>query len=581
MPYIPSSQTLFLPTSRREMGERGWSNVDIILFSGDAYIDHPSFGIAVIGRVLESKGYRVAIVPQPNWKDDLRDFTKLGRPRLFFGVTSGNMDSMINHYTAAKRLRSNDAYTPEGRAGARPDRAVTRYTRILKQLYPDVPVVIGGIEASLRRLSHYDYWENRWKPSILVESGADYLVYGMGECAINELAGKIRNRATVKELRRTPQIAWFDETGLSKEFLPKAVILNSYQECVRNPQACIDNFTVIEREANKAEALVLVEPVADGCVVVNPPYPTMTSHEIDAIYDLPYTRLPHPRYQGKHIPAYEMIKHSITLHRGCFGGCSFCTIAVHQGKQIVSRSEASIIKEVIAQKAHPDFKGVLTDLGGPTANMYGMKGKDETLCSGCLRTSCLFPERCGNLNVNHIRLTELYRMVRKEPFIRHAFIGSGIRYDLFMDEKGFIGEDGFIYFRELLRHHTSGRLKVAPEHTEPHVLHHMEKPPFRLFERLKNHFEQINSEENLHLQIVPYFISAHPGCQEKDMAALSKKMRAHKMSVEQVQDFTPTPMTRSSVMFHIGKELKSGIALFVARENVLKNRQKTYFFKKK
>ncbi|MCL2502251.1 MAG: YgiQ family radical SAM protein [Bacteroidales bacterium] len=568
----------FLPTSRKELEARGWDNVDIILFSGDAYIDHPSFGIAIIGRVLEAQGYRVAMVPQPNWRDDLRDFTKLGRPRLFFGVGSGSMDSMVNHYTAGKRLRSNDSYTPEGKAGMRPDRAVEVYSRILKQLYPDVPVVIGGIEASLRRLSHYDYWEDAWKPSILIESGADYLVYGMGERAIKELAQKLRSKATAAELRQTPQIAYMEHSLSS---LPQERLsLRAYEQCLHDKQACIDNFNTMEREANRPKASVMVEPVGQVHIVVNPPYPSMTSDELDAVYDLPFTRLPHPRYKTKHIPAYEMIKHSICLHRGCFGGCSFCTIAAHQGKQVVSRSEASVLREVRAQLAHPDFKGVLSDLGGPTANMYGMQGKNKALCADCIRSSCLFPGLCPNMNHDHSRLTALYRMVRQEPGIRHAFVGSGIRYDLFLDEHGFLSPDGQEYFEEVLRHHLSGRLKVAPEHTQAHVLHCMEKPSFRLFERLKTCFDQINLREQLKLKLIPYFISGHPACTQNDMADLAQKLQSDKMTVEQVQDFCPTPMTRSSVLFYAEKDPKTGKKIFVEKNNVLKNKQKSYFFKK-
>jgi len=572
----PIPPDAFLPTSRKELDARGWSNVDIILFSGDAYVDHPSFGVAVIGRVLESQGYRVAIVPQPNWRDDLRDFTKLGRPCLFFGVGSGSMDSMVNHYTAAKRLRSNDAYTPEGKAGARPDRAVKVYSRILKQLYPDVPVVIGGIEASLRRLSHYDYWKDKWNPSVLTDSGADYLVYGMGERAIVELAKKMRLGVDEKELHRTPQVAYIAHSASS---LPAdTLMLKSYEECQQNQLACIDNFNTIEREANRTHASTIVEPTGPDYVVVNPPFPPLSSDDLDDIYDLPFTRLPHPRYKGKHIPAYEMVKHSITLHRGCFGGCSFCTLAAHQGKQIISRSESSILKEVREQLKHPDFKGVLSDLGGPSANMYGMHGKDSLLCDSCIRTSCLFPTICKNLHHDHSRLTELYRSVRNEPGVRHAFVGSGIRYDLFIDTNGFMGTDGHDYFTEVMHHHLSGRLKVAPEHTEEHVLTYMGKPPFSLFEQLKFNFDQINAQEQLKLQLVPYFISSHPGCSERDMVALSKKI---KMNVEQVQDFTPTSMTRSSVMFYTGRDPKTNKTLFVARKNTLKTRQKAYFFKKK
>ena len=573
------STAAFLPTSRKELDARGWSNVDIILFSGDAYVDHPSFGLAVIGRVLEAQGYRVAIVPQPNWRDDLRDFTKLGRPRLFFGIGSGSMDSMVNHYTAAKRLRSNDAYTPDGKAGARPDRAVTVYSRILKRLYPDVPVVVGGIEASLRRLGHYDYWDDGWKPSILTECGADYLVYGMGERTITEIAQKLRQGASVQELQRTPQIAYIEKSPSS---LPAdSIRMHSFETCLQEKQACIDNFKIIEREANRSHAATLIEQTGADYVVVNPPYPSISPDQLDALYNLPFTRLPHPRYKEKPIPAYEMVKHSISIHRGCFGGCSFCTIAAHQGKEVVSRSELSILNEVRTLVAHPEFKGVLSDLGGPSANMYGMQGRDKKLCNTCLRTSCLFPKICTNLNRNHTRLTELYRLVRLERGVRHAFVGSGIRYDLFLDKEGFTGDDGRDYFTQVVRHHVSGRLKVAPEHTEEHVLNYMEKPSFALFERLKAYFDHINTQEQLGLQLVPYFISSHPGCTERDMVSLYKKLKINNMNVEQVQDFTPTPMTRSSVAFWTQRDPKTGKELFVERSILLKKRQKSHFFKKK
>ncbi|MDR2585022.1 MAG: YgiQ family radical SAM protein [Prevotellaceae bacterium] len=573
------NQSAFLPTSRKEMESLGWDNVDIILFSGDAYVDHPSFGIAVIGRVLEAEGYRVAVVPQPNWLDDLRDFKKLGRPRLFFGVGSGNMDSMVNHYTAHKRLRSNDAYTPEGRSGARPDRAVTVYSQILKKLYPDVPVVVGGIEASLRRLSHYDFWDDKWKPSVLSESGADYLVYGMGERAIKELAYKMRNRVGEKELKRTRQIAYMEHLSAS---LPQNVtILNSYEACQGDIQSIIENTLLIEKESLKSDSLGLVEPVADSFVVVNPPFPVMTSNELDAIYVLPFTRLPHPRYKDKDIPAYKMIKHSITLHRGCFGGCNFCALSAHQGKQIVSRSEGSILREVQNLNKLSNFKGVISDMGGPSANMYGMGGKDALLCSKCTRLSCLFPAICTNLNHDHTRITALYQAIEKVEGIRHAFIGSGIRYDLFLNQDGFYGRDGKEYFEQVMRRHTSGHFKVAPEHTEEHVLHYMGKPSYKLFERFKDFFDHLNSIEQLKLKIVPYFISSHPGCTDQDMDALSKKLQKNKMTVEQIQDFTPTPLTRSSVMFYTKKELKTQKEIFVAHSKSFKMRQKSFFFKKK
>lgn len=502
----------FLPTSKKEVEALGWDYIDVILFTGDAYIDHPAFGTAVIARVLESQGYRVAVVPQPNWRDDLRDFKKLGRPRLFFGVNSGSMDSMVNHYTAARRLRSDDAYTPEGKAGMRPDRAVNVYSNILKQLYPDVPLVIGGIEASLRRERHFDYWENRMMPPILETSRADSLIAGMGEKPILEFARDV-------------------ESGIPL----KKIYYESY----------------------------------------------LTTEELDWVYDLPYTRLPHPRYKGKRIPAYDMIKFSITTHRGCFGGCNFCAITAHQGKFIQSRSEESILREVEALTKMPDFHGTISDLGAPTANMYRMGGADRSLCEKCRRSSCLFPNRCKNLQHDHTPLLRLYEKVLKVPGVKHAYIGSGIRYDLFLDENGFLDEAGRRYFEELVVRHTSGRLKVAPEHTEDIVLNAMAKPSFKLFERMRFEFDKVIKKHNLRYQLVPYFMSGHPGCGMKEMEALSRRAALHGLYMDQVQDFTPTPMTVSTDMWHSGKDPRTGKNVFVERDIKRKQMQKSFFFKKK
>ena len=513
----------FLPTSQKEMAALGWQNVDIILFSGDAYIDHPAFGTAVIARVLEREGYRVAVVPQPNWRDDLRDFKKLGKPRLFFGVNAGAMDSMVNHYTAGKRLRSNDAYTPNGIANQRPDYAVKVYSNILKELYPDVPVVIGGIEASLRRFAHYDYWQDKLLPSILVESKADYLIYGMGERSIVELASHIRNNAVIpeKELENIRQVAWLSRSKpVEKE---GRIILKPFGECLNNKKAFAENFNIIETEANRVNPSQLVEPCGNGkYVYVNPPHPLLTSEELDSYYDLPYTKLPHPRYKGKHIPAYEMIKHSITTHRGCFGGCSFCTIAAHQGKHIQSRSEESSLREIEQLATMPGFAGNLSDVGAPTANMYGMGGMDETVCGKCFRKSCLYPKRCPNLRHSHWRLIRLYEKILQVPGIKHAYIGSGIRYDLFLDEKGYLDNSSEKYLTELIVKHTSGRLKVAPEHTQECVLKQMNKPSFKLFETLKREFDKIVKRNRINCVLVPYFISSHPGCSMKEMQLLSE-----------------------------------------------------------
>ena len=564
---------MFLPTTIKEVRALGWDYIDVILFTGDAYIDHPSFGAAVVGRLLEAEGYRVAIVPQPNWRDDLRDFTKLGAPRLFFGVSGGSMDSMVNHYTANKRLRSNDAYTAGGKAGFRPDYAVTVYTQILKRLYPHVPVVIGGIESSLRRLTHYDYWSDSLKPSILAESGADLLIYGMGERVVQQVARAMRNGFNAKLLRKIRQVAFMADKGYV-ERLDSATTrhLASYEECVADKRAFGRNFVEMETLSNAMQTdTTLVEQVGDRYVVVTPPNTTLSTEELDHSFDLPYERAPHPRYRGKgDIPAWEMIKHSINIHRGCFGGCAFCTISAHQGKFINSRSERSILAEVEKVVKMPDFKGYISDIGAPSANMYGMSGRDTALCAKCRRPSCLHPRKCPNLDNDHSRLLALYERVRGVKGVKKAFIGSGIRYDLFDDSP---------YLETVIKHHTSGRLKVAPEHTEPHVLNVMRKPEFEMFERLNSDFRRICSENGLRYQLIPYFISSHPACRECDMKALADKVlgRLH-FDLEQVQDLTPTPMTLSSVMFYTGENPYTGEAVYVARSQDDKRRQKAYFF---
>ena len=560
------------PTTAREVGELGWDYIDIIIFTGDAFIDHPAFGTAVIARYLQKYGYRIAVVPQPNWRDDLRDFRKLGVPRLYFGVNAGAMDSMVNHYTAAKRLRSDDAYTPEGRAGMRPDYAVTVYTRILKSLYPDVPVVIGGVEASLRRLAHYDYWSDSLKPSVLVESGADYLCYGMGERPMLELTRAIEARRRVYDIRKIPQIAFYQD---GKNYPDGALVLSPFENCLEDRKAFARNFHHIETAANMLEPPVIVEPCGGGFVRVNPPYPPATEEEMDSFYDLPYTKLPHPKYRGKRIPAYDMIKFSITTHRGCFGGCNFCTIAAHQGKFIQERSEGSILREAAALTMLPGFAGNISDLGAPTANMYGMAGRDRDLCAKCRRKSCLFPSPCRNLDRSHRRLLGLYQRIAKIRGIRHAYIGSGIRYDLFLDGRGYVDDTSYPYLRELILEHTSGRLKVAPEHTEDSVLELMAKPSFRLFEQLRTEFDRIVSASGRHCELVPYFISGHPGCGMREMERLSRNPALRGLYMDQVQDFTPTPMTTSSVMFYTGLDPRTLKKVFVERDIGRKRQQKS------
>ena len=562
----------YLPTTKKELLLRGWDEVDVIIFSGDAYIDHPAFGAAVIGRVLEHAGYKVAIVPQPDWRGDHRDFTKLGRPRLFFAITAGSMDSMVNHYTAAKRLRSDDAYTPEGKAGMRPDYCTITYSNILRQLYPDVPIVIGGIEASMRRLTHYDYWSDKLMPSILVDSKADILVYGMGEKQILAVAKSLEDAAP--QFRDIPQIAYLTKNNTTPPYptlhnTPQHyTTLHSHDAALKSKRAHAENFRLIETESNKINAATIIQPVGDQYVVVNPPYPTMSTEELDAIYDLPFMYHPHPKYKNKHIPAYEMIRFSVCMHRGCFGACSFCTIAAHQGKQITSRSEESILQQIDKLKDLPDWKGYLSDLGGPSANMYGMHGKDMTLCEKCARPSCLYPAICKNLNQDFAPLLHIYKQVNKLPYIKKAFVGSGIRYDLMSEAYG----------KELIENHVSGRLKVAPEHTSSEVLKLMRKPAWQEYEKFHHFFEKVNQEAGLRQQLIPYFISSHPGCTNKDMQQLAEQCKRLNYRPEQVQDFTPTPMTLATTMFYTGLNPYTMEKVYVAKTKEEKDKQKGYFF---
>ena len=603
----------YLPTTKKEVQLRGWEELDVIIFSGDAYVDHPSFGAAVIGRVLEHAGYKVAIVPQPDWRGDHRDFTKLGKPRLFFAITAGSMDSMVNHYTAAKRLRSDDAYTPGGKAGMRPDYCTITYSNILRQLYPDSLIVIGGIEASMRRLTHYDYWSDSLKPSILVDSKADVLVYGMGEKQVVEIAKAVDRCAVdrvavdrcavdrpaglkIAALEEIPQIAYMvdgvelsrsgvelsrsgvelsgmDKTTLLKQTQPSSKLLNtitlrSHEEAVGSKRVHAENFRIIETESNKINAATIVQPVGKQYVVVNPPYPPMKSEELDAIYDLPFMYHPHPKYKDKHIPAYEMIRFSVCMHRGCFGGCSFCTISAHQGKQISSRSQESILRQISILKDLPEWKGYLSDLGGPSANMYGMHGKDMNLCEQCARASCLFPKICKNLNQDFAPLLQIYKRVDALPYIKKSFVGSGVRYDLMNDEYG----------RELIVNHISGRLKVAPEHTASSVLQIMRKPAWEQYQRFYRFFEQVNREAGLKQQIIPYFISSHPGCTNADMKQLADQCKQMHYRPEQVQDFTPTPMTLATTMFYTGLNPYTMESVYVAKTKEEKQKQNSFFF---
>ncbi len=551
----------FLPITLDEVKRLGWEQVDVVLVTGDAYIDHPAFGTAVIGRTLEAAGYHVAIIPQPNWRDDLRDFRKFGAPRLFFGVTSGAMDSMVNHYTAARRLRHDDAYTPGGEAGFRPDRATYVYSRILKQLYPDVPVIMAGIEASMRRLTHYDYWDNKLFPSILVDTPADLLNYGMGERTTLKIAHLLDEGYGVESLRQLPQVAYCCKD--IEDLKDKDIIeLHSFEECQKSKRCEAENYHIIDRESNKIECATLVQQHSDTYVVVNPPEPPMSTDDIDASFDLPYLRLPHPKYKKRGaIPAFDMIRWSVNTHRGCFGGCSFCTISAHQGKQIASRSERSILAEVERITEDPEFHGTLSDLGGPSANMWHMKGVNPELCKRCSRYSCSMPTMCPNLDSDHKPMMDLMRKVSSHPKVKHLYIGSGIRCDLFQEERN---NGGWEYFRQVVVHHTSGRLKVAPEHTSSQVLELMRKPSFELFKETKRRFNDICRQAGLRYQLIPYFISSHPGCRLSDMAELAIQMKRMGYRLEQVQDFTPTPMTLSTEMYYTGIDPTTMKPVYVA-----------------
>ncbi len=575
--------TDWLPTTAKEVKAHGWDELDVILFSGDAYIDHPSFGAAVIGRVLADMGLRVAIIPQPNWRDDLRDFKKLGTPRLFFGVTAGNMDSMVNHYTAGKRLRSNDAYTPGGKSGFRPNYATVVYTDILKKLVPQTPVIVGGIEASLRRFTHYDYWNNELKPNILNWSKADLLVYGMAEQTLRELVKLLQKGVPFDSLTALSQTAILQDKGLPlpKNKNWKDIELFSHEECLADKVKFAQNFKHIEEESNRMHPARLHQVCSGKRIIVNPVLPPLNEKQIDFAFDLPYTRLPHPRYHKKgDIPAYDMIKHSVNLHRGCFGGCSFCTISAHQGKFISSRSEKSILKEVEQIAGDDDFKGHISDLGGPSANMYKMQGKDLTICEKCKRPSCIFPSVCNNLNTSHQPLTDIYRKADKIPGIKKTFIGSGVRYDMLLNPNASEQEKKSHdeYLKELLTKHVSGRLKVAPEHTSDKVLKTMRKPSFILFKKFTQKFKKINDEAGLNQQIIPYFISSHPVCEERDMALLAAETKSLNFNLEQVQDFTPTPMTLATVMYYTGLDPYTLKKIYVVRDKEEKQNQRQFFF---
>lgn len=574
--------TDWLPITMKEVEKRGWEDIDVIIVSGDAYVDHPSYGGAVIGRIIEDEGFRVAIIPQPNWKDDLRDFKKFGKPNYFFGVTAGCMDSMVNHYTASKRKRSTDAYTPGGQAGFRPDYATSTYTKILKELYPDVPVLIGGIEASLRRVTHYDYWSDKLQPGILKSSGADLLVYGMGEQPLREILQLLKKGVPFHQLTMVKQTAYLQpkEQGIPKNKNWKDKTLASHEACLADKKTFASNFKIVEQESNKTFANRIIQEVENEYLIINPPFQTMTEEEIDGSFDLPYTRLPHPKYKKRGpIPSYEMIKFSINMHRGCFGGCSFCTISAHQGKFIASRSEESILREVDQVTEMPDFKGYISDLGGPSANMYKLKGKDLSICDKCVAPSCIHPVICDNLDTNHNQMTKLYQKVDANPKVKKAFVGSGIRYDLLTKSYNKKGDDSlYEYMEQVQTRHVSGRLKVAPEHTSEHTLRVMRKPAFEHFKSFKKTYDQIDQKFNLNQKLIPYFISSHPGCEEEDMANLAADTKELGFELEQVQDFTPTPMTVATVIYYSGYHPYTLKPYYTAKTKSEKARQHKFFF---
>ena len=570
-----------MPTTKKEIDHLGWDYIDVILFTGDAYIDHPSMGTAVIGRVLEAHGYRVAIVPQPNWRDDLRDFRKLGQPRLFFGVSAGAMDSMVNHYTANRRRRNDDAYTPDGRSGARPDYPTIVYSEILKKLFPTVPVIAGGIEASLRRLSHYDYWQDRLMPPIMQSAPVDMVCYGMGEMATVAIADALSAGAKIEDLTYIPQTVVrrpLSEMPLATD--DDNIILHSFEQCLSLKRCQAENFRNIEVESNRWHGHTLWQACGDVAIKVNPMNPPMTTEQVDASFDLPYTRLPHPRYRGKRIPAYEMIRHSVCMHRGCFGGCAFCTISAHQGKFIASRSKESIMREVKQVTQMEDFKGYISDLGGPSANMYRMHGHNLERCQRCTRPSCLHPKPCPNLNNDHRPLLDIYHSVDALPAVKKSFVGSGVRYDLSMHHNGDpeVDRANARYNEELIRFHVSGRLKVAPEHTSDAVLSVMRKPSFDLFRQFKRIFDRVNERYHLNQQLIPYFISSHPACREVDMAELAALTKELNFHLEQVQDFTPTPMTVATEAFYTGLHPYTLQPIYCAHSKEEKLAQRKYFF---
>ncbi len=549
----------FLPMTRAEMEARGWDELDVLLVSGDAYVDHPAFGAAVIGRWLESKGFRVGIIAQPDWRDE-QSVQRLGRPRLFVGITAGAVDSMLNLYTAAKKPRSADDYAPGGRRGLRPARATIVYANLVSRAFPGLPVVIGGVEASLRRFVHYDYWDDRIRSSILIDSGADLLVYGMGERAVLEIARRLKSSSRRRDLRYIPGTAFLGAEG-DLPGVARTLWLPARDEIEGDPAKLVEATLRAAEHVNPWSKMYLAQRDGSRLVVACEPARPLSTEELDALYDLPFTRREHFTY-SEPVPALQPVRFSVTVHRGCYGGCSFCGLGMHQGKVIQSRSVESIVREIRRISELPGFRGIITDLGGPTANMY------ETGCRtperACRRTSCLYPKPCGNLKTKHDGSLRMLAAVRSLPEVRHAYVASGVRFDLALLDPEYIDA--------LATHHTGGHLSVAPEHCVPHVLALMGKPDIEVFERFRRRFEAASRAAGKEQYLVPYMISGFPGCTDADMAALRDYLRRERLLTRQVQDFTPTPMTLAAAMFYSGKDAE-GRPIPVARAVAAKKRQ--------
>ena len=538
----------FLPMSLREMGELGWGRCDVILITGDAYVDHPSFGAAIIGRLLEAQGFRVGLIAQPDWRDT-NDFRALGQPGLFFGVTAGNMDSMVNRYTADGRKRSNDAYSPDDEGGRRPDRASIVYSQRAREAYRETPIILGGIEASLRRLAHYDYWSDQVRRSILLDAKADLLLYGNAERALVDVAHRIaagEHPATIRDLRGTAFVTSDGGETADPPAGDNAVWLPSHQQVRTDPDQHAQAARIIRQETNPYNARTLVQPHGNQQVWVHPPPKPLTTEELDAVYELPFGRAPHPAYAGRHIPAWEMIRFSVNIMRGCFGGCTFCSITEHEGRIIQSRSEDSILREIEQiRERTAGFTGFISDLGGPSANMYRMGCRDPEAEASCRRMSCIAPSICRNLDTSHESLIHLYRRVREHPAVKKAVVASGVRYDLAVRSK--------TYVRELVQHHVGGYLKLAPEHTESGPLQQMLKPGIDSYHRFKELFDQYSRRAGKEQFIIPYFIAAHPGTRDEDMLELALWLKRNGYRPDQVQAFLPTPMALATAMYYTGR----------------------------